>query len=172
MAWHEAIQFGQFGDQRDSRRGAEQPYVRQEMYQPPGSKDRFHLEESYGNVRAHRIGKPDEILPGGRPAKQLAGYLDTWGGGTGNPKEHKEVLKVEVRGGFRGKGLSSAMLKMAAERHPNLSHSQALSAEGARFAARHPLPNDTLGTKQTQRQHLTADAATSMLGGPRRTGYT
>jgi hypothetical protein len=172
MAAHENVQFGQFGDFRDERRGAGQKYTRQEVYQPTGSKDRFALEESYGNVTARRIGKPDSVLPGGRPAKQLAGGLSVWGGGTGSPEGHKEILKVEVRGGFQGKGLASAMLRMAHDRHPNLSHSSALSAEGARFAAANPLPGDTPGTKVTQRQHLTADAATTLLGGPRRTGYT
>jgi hypothetical protein len=171
MAAHDNISFGQFGDMRDARSGADQPYSRNEMYQPPGSKDRFSLEESYGNVSARRIGKPDSILPGGRPAKQLAGHLDVWGGGSGNPAGHKEILKVEVRGGFQGKGLADAMLRMAADRHPNLSHSGSLSAEGARFAARNPLPGDTEYAKQSVSRNLTADAATTMLGGPRRTGY-
>lgn len=166
------VEFGTFGDMRDERRGADQKYTRQEVYQPTGSKDRFELEESYGNVSARRIGKPDSILPGGRPAKQLAGMLHTWGGNSGSPEGHKEVLQVDVRKGFRGKGLASAMLQMAHDRHPNLSHSGALSAEGARFAHANPLPGDTTHTKDTQRQNLVADAATSMLGGPKRTGYT
>jgi hypothetical protein len=171
MAAHHNVAFGQFGDMRDQRSGAGQKYSRQEMYQPEGSKERFHLEESYGNVKAHRIGKPDEILPGGRPAKQLAAHLDVWGGGSGNPEGHKEILNVGVRGGFQGKGLADAMLRMAVDRHPGLSHSGALSAEGARFAARNPLPGDTAHAKQSVRQNLTADAATTMLGGPKRRGY-
>ena len=112
------IQFGQFGDFRDERRGAGQTYMRQEVYQPEGSKDRFALEESYGNVTARRIGKPDSVLPGGRPAKQLAGGLSVWGGGTGSPEGHKEILKTEVRKGFQGKGLASAMLRMAVRSAP------------------------------------------------------
>jgi hypothetical protein len=171
MAAHEKIQFGQFGDFRDERSGPGQKYTRQEMYQPEGSKDRFALEESHGNVRAHRIGKPDSILPGGRPAKQLAGALSVWGGGTGNPEGHKEVLKVDVRGGFQGKGLASAMLRLAADRHPNLSHSSALSGEGARFAGRNPLPGDTEASKRAVRQSLVGDAAAVMLGGTRKRGF-
>ena len=62
------------------------------------------------------------------------------------------------------------MLKMAVDRHPNLSHSHALTPEGARFAHRNPLPGDTARTKETQRRNIIADAATSLLGGPRRTG--
>lgn len=164
------IQFGQFGDHRDDYSGAEQKYTRQELYQPPGSKNKFALTESNGSVKAQRIGKPDSILPGGRPAKQMAGYLGVWGGGTSSPEGHKEILSVDVKKGFRGTGLSEAMLKMAVDRNPNLSHSHALSAEGARFAARNPLPGDTALTKKVQADNLTADAATAMLGGPRRTG--
>jgi hypothetical protein len=171
MAAHEKIQFGQFGDMRDKRSGPDQPYGRTEMYQPPGSKNRYELNENYGNVSAHRIGKPDSVLPGGRAAKQMAGYLDTWSGGTGSPEGHKEVLMTQVRKGFQGQGLADAMLRMAVDRHPNLSHSQALSPEGARFAARNPLPGDTTATKQSQEAHLTADAATAMLGGPKRRGF-
>ena len=159
MPAHEHVSFGQFGDQRDT-------YDSHRMYQPPGSKNKFHLEWGGGNVRAYRMGQPDSILPGGRPAKQLAGFMSTW------KNEPPEIMSVEVRKGFRGTGLSSAMLNLAAEKKPGLSHSAALSAEGARFAARHPLPGDTEGTKQTQAKHLTADAATAMLGGPKRRGYT
>jgi len=165
------VEFGQFGDHRDERTGP-QKYGRSEMYQPPGSKNRFELnEDGYGSVTARRIGKPDEILPGGRAAKQLAGELSVWKGGTTRPEGHREILTVGVKKGFRGSGLSEAMLKLAVERHPNLSHSGALSAEGARFAARNPLPGDTEHTKKQQAKNLTADAATAMLGGPRRTGY-
>lgn len=171
MAAYEKIAFGQFGDRRDARSGPDQQYGRTEMYQPPGSKSRFELNESYGSVTAHRLGKPDEILPGGRAAKQMAGGLHVWNGGTGNPEGHKEVLNLAVRKGFRGQGLADAMLKMAVERHPNLSHSGALSSEGARFAARNPLPGDTQATKRTQASHLMADAATAMLGGPKRRGF-
>jgi len=104
------VVFGSFGDHRDQYRGTDQPYVRQEMYQPKGSKNRFALTESNGNVTAHRIGKPDSVLPGGRPAKQLAGAISVWGGGTGSPEGHKEILRADVREGFRGTGLSRAML--------------------------------------------------------------
>ena len=127
-------------------------------------------EESYGSVTARRIGKPDRILPGRRAAKQLAGGLSVWGGGTGS--DRPEVLKVEVRKGFQGKGLAAAMLRLAHEAKPDLSHSASLSAEGARFAAANPLPNDSPRTKATQQRHLVADASTAMLGGPRRKGYT
>jgi len=171
MPAHEHVSFGQFGDMRDKRSGAEQKYGRAEMYQPPGSKHRFELEESYGNVVARKIGKPDSVLPGGRAAKAPAAALSVWNGGTGSPEGHKEILKVDVKGGYRGKGLADAMLRMAVERHPNLSHSAALSSEGARFAARNPLPGDTPATKRSQARHLTADAATVMLGGPKRRGY-
>jgi hypothetical protein len=164
------VQFGSFGDHRDEYRGTEQPYFREEVYQPPGSKNRFALHESNGSVTARRIGKPDSVLPGGRPAKQIAGGISVWGGGTGSPEGHKEILRADVRKGFRGNGLSQAMLKMAVDRHPNLSHSAALTPEGARFAARNPLPGDTKNTKQTQARNLVADAATALLGGPRRTG--
>ncbi len=164
------VQFGSFGDHRDEYRGAEQPYVRQEVYQPPGSKNRFALNESNGTVTARRIGKPDSVLPGGRPAKQIAGGISVWSGGTGSPEGHKEILRADVRKGFRGNGLSQAMLKMAVDRHPNLSHSAALTPEGARFAARNPLPGDTAKTKESQKRNLVADAATALLGGPRRTG--
>ena len=164
------VQFQAFGDHRDERRGAEQKYVRQEVFQPQGSKNRFELTESNGSVTARRIGKPDSILPGGRPAKQIAGGISVWSGGTGSPEGHKEILRADVRQGFRGSGLSEAMLKMAVDRHPNLSHSAALTPEGARFAHRNPLPGDTKKTKETQRRNLIADAATAMLGGPRRTG--
>ena len=116
-------------------------------------------------VMARRIGKPDSILPGGRAAKQLAGGLHTW------KDDPPEVLTVEVRKGFQGQGLAQAMLHLAQQKQPDLSHSPALSAEGARFAHRHPLPGDTPATKRTQAQHLVADAATAMLGGPRRKGY-
>ena len=159
MAAHEKISYGQFGDQRDN-------YESHRMYQPEGSKNKFHLEYGGGNVRAYRMGKGDSILPGGRPAKQLAGFMSTW------KEDPPEILTTEVRKGFRGSGLSSAMLKLAAEKKPGLSHSAALSAEGARFAARNPLPGDTEATKATQARHLTADAATAMLGGPKRRGYT
>lgn len=165
------IQFGEFGDHRDNYRGADQKYTRTEMYQPPGSKNRFELTESYGAVTARKIGKADSALPGGRAAKALAGGLHVWGGGTGSPEGHKEVLNIMVKPGYRGSGLSEAMLQMAVDRHPNLSHSSALSAEGARFAARNPLPGDTSDTKQSQARHLTADAATAMLGGPKRRGF-
>ena len=164
------MQFGEFGDHRDEYRGADQPYVRQEVYQPPGSKNRFALHESNGSVTARRIGKPDSVLPGGRPAKQIAGGISVWSGGTGSPEGHKEILRADVRKGFRGNGLSQAMLKMAVDRHPQLSHSHALTPEGARFAARNPLPGDTAATKNTQKKNLIADAATAMLGGPRRKG--
>lgn len=164
------IQFGAFGDHRDQYRGADYPYTRQEVYQPLGSKNRFALTESYGTVTAHRIGKPDSILPGGRPAKQLAGGISVWSGGTSSPEGHKEILRADVRQGFRGNGLSQAMLKMAVDRHPNLSHSAALTPEGARFANRNPLPGDTAATKRSQFKHIVADSATAMLGGPRRTG--
>ena len=168
MAAHESVSFGQFGDHRDKYRGADQPYMRQEVYQPQGSKNRFELTESNGGVIARRIGKPDSILPGGRPARQIAGGLSVWGGGTGSPEGHKEILRADVRPGFRGTGLSQAMLKMATDRHPNLSHSVALTPQGARFAARNPLPGDTEATKTTQRRNIAADAATALLGGPRR----
>lgn len=172
MSGMDNVSFGQFGDQRDRYSGADQPYSRQEMYQPEGSKDRFELHENgYGSVTAHRLGKPDSVLPGGRAAKSLAGALTVWGGGSGTPEGHKEVMKVDVRKGFQRKGLATAMLRMAADRHPNLSHSHALSAEGARWSAANPLPGDTDATRQRQSQALTADAATAMLGGPRRTGY-
>ena len=105
------VEFGSFGDHRDQYRGAEQPYFREEVYQPPGSKNRFALHESNGSVTARRIGKPDSILPGGRPAKQIAGGLSVWGGGTGSPEGHKEILRADVRPGFRGTGLSQAMLQ-------------------------------------------------------------
>jgi len=164
------VQFGTFGDHRDDYSGPDQPYTRQEVYQPPGSKNRFALTESYGSVTAHRIGKPDSILPGGRPAKQLAGGLSVWGGGTTRPEGHKEILRADVRPGFRGTGLSQAMLKMAVDRHPNLSHSPALTPEGARFAARNPLPGDTEATKRSQQRSITADFLTSLTGGSRRKG--
>jgi len=162
------VEFGSFGDHRDQYRGTDQPYVRQEMYQPKGSKNRFALTESNGNVTAHRIGKPDSVLPGGRPAKQLAGAISVWGGGTGSPEGHKEILRADVREGFRGTGLSRAMLQMVADRHPDVSHSPALTPQGARFAARNPLPGDTEATKATQKRSITADVATTLLGGPRR----
>ena len=160
MPAHEHISFGQFGDMR-----GEHPDTH--MYQPEGSKNRFEIQvSSKGSaVMARRIGKPDDILPGGRAAKQLAAGLHTW------KEDPPEVLTVEVRKGFQGQGLAQAMLHLAKEKQPNLSHSGALSAEGARFAARNPLPGDTPDTKRTQARHLTADAATAMLGGPRRTGY-
>jgi hypothetical protein len=161
-------QFGKFGDQRDERSS---PYYRQVMYQPEGSKSRYELYESNGMVTAHRLGKPDSILPGGRPAKQLAGALSTWSGGTGSPEGHKEILKVDVGKGHQGKGVATAMLQLATDRYPNLSHSGSLSAEGARWAHANPLPGDTARTKERQALSLTADAATAMLGGPRRTGY-
>lgn len=159
MAAHENISFGQFGDIRDT-------HADTHMYQH--GKNRFEIEVSGKGtaVMARRLGKPDSILPGGRAAKQLAGGLHTWG-----DDDHPEVLNIEVRKGFRGQGLSEAMLHLAHQKRPNLSHSQALSAEGARFAARNPLPGDTPATKETQRKHLTADAATAMLGGPKRKGY-
>jgi len=172
MAAHEHVSFGQFGDMRDERSGAGQKYTRTEMYQPAGSKHRFELEENYGSVVARKIGKPDSILPGGRAAKAAAAALHVWSGGTGTPEGHREVLTVEVKRGYRGAGLADAMLRMAADRHPNLSHSAALSADGARFAARNPLPGDTAATKYSQRQHAAADAATALLGGPKRRGYT
>ena len=162
------VEFGEFGDHRDERRGAEQKYVRQEVYQPPGSKNRFELTENNGGVIARRIGKPDTVLPGGRPAKQIAGGISVWSGGTGRPEGHKEILRADVRPGFRGTGLSQAMLKMATDRHPNLSHSPALTPMGARFAHRNPLPGDTEATKTTQARSITADVATTLLGGPRR----
>jgi hypothetical protein len=165
------VQFGSFGDFRDERRGADQPYTRQEVYQPPGSKNRFQLTMSGGMVKANRIGKPDEHLPGGRPAKQNAGLLHTWRGGTGSPEGHQEILSVGVKKGFRGQGLSEAMLKMAVDKHPQLSHSAALSPEGARFAMRNPLPGDTAHTKKMQQRHANADAATALLGGPKRRGF-
>jgi len=164
MAAHEKISFGQFGDRRDT-------YSDRRMYQPPGSKHRFELERTGGSVMARKLGKSDEILPGGRPAKSLAGGLHTWQGGTGSPEGHREVLNLEVRRGYRGLGLADAMLTMAVEKHPNLSHSSQLSPEGARFASRNPLPGDTEATKAAQRRHATADAATAMLGGPKRRGF-
>jgi len=167
MAAHEDVSFGQFGDFRDEHSGTGQKYSRTEMYQPQGSKNRFELSESYGSVTARRLGKPDSILAGGRGAKQIAGGLHVWNGSEGN----KEVLNVAVRKGFQGQGLADAMLRMAVDRHPDLSHSSALSAEGARFAARNPLPGDTAATKKVQATHLTADAATAMLGGPKRRGF-
>lgn len=171
MAAHEKIQFGQFGDMRDQRSGPDQKYTRSEMYQPPGSKQRFELNESYGNVTAHKIGKPDSVLPGGRAAKQAAAALSVWGGGTGSPEGHKEILKVDVQKGYRGKGLSDAMLKMAVDRHPDLSHSASLSGEGARFAGRNPLPGDTEASRRSVRQSLVGDAAAVMLGGTRKRGF-
>lgn len=167
MAAYESINFGEFGDQRDKRRGADQPYGRTEMYQPPGSKMRFELNESHGNVSAHRLGKPDEILPGGRGAKQRAAGLDVWGGGSGSPEGHKEIMRVDVRQGFRGKGLADAMLRMSVDRHPGLSHSSSLYPDGARFAMRNQLPGDTERSRTVQGQHAVADAASAMLGGPR-----
>lgn len=164
------IQFGSFGDHRDERRGADQKYVRQEVFQPEGSKNRFELTESNGGVIARRIGKPDSVLPGGRPARQIAGGISVWSGGTGSPEGHKEILRADVRKGFRGNGLSQAMLQMATDRHPQLSHSAALTPEGARFAHRNPLPGDTPKTKESQKRNLVADAATALLGGPRRRG--
>lgn len=164
MPAHHNISFGQFGDIRDTHSDTH-------MYQPEGSKNRFELQVTGkgGAVTARRLGKPDSILPGGRGAKQLAGVLHTWGGGTGS--DRPEVLSTEVRKGFQGQGLAKAMLHLANQKLPDLSHSAALSAEGARFAAANPLPNDTSATKETQRRHLAADAATAMLGGPRRKGY-
>ena len=167
MAAHHNISFGQFGDMRDT-------HANTHMYQPEGSRNRFELQVAGGpkagvSVTARRIGKPDSILPGGRAAKQLAGALSVWQGGTGS--DRPEVLKADVRGGFQGQGLAKAMLHLAHQHHPDLSHSPALSAEGARFAAANPLPNDSPRTKATQQQHIAADAATAMLGGPRRKGY-
>jgi len=57
---------------------------------------------------------------------------------------------------------------MVADRHPDVSHSPALTPQGARFAARNPLPGDTEATKATQKRSITADVATTLLGGPRR----
>jgi hypothetical protein len=158
------VTFGRFGDLRD-----EHPNTH--MYQPEGSKHRFELQASKHQVTARKIGKPDEVLPGGRAVKSLAAGMFTWSGGTGSPEGHQEVLNVAVRKGYQGLGLAKAMLHLSNQFHPNLSHSAALSAEGARFAARNPLPGDTPATKATQASHLKADAATAMLGGPRRTGY-
>jgi hypothetical protein len=160
MAARENISFGQFGDMRD-----EHPDTH--MYQPKGSKNRFEIQVSSkgSSVMARRLGKPDSILPGGRAAKQLAGGLHTW------KEDPPEVLTTEVRKGFQGQGLAQAMLHLAQQKQPNLSHSHALSAEGARFAHRNPLPGDTQETKRSQAGHLVADAATAMLGGPRRSGY-
>lgn len=168
MGAYESINFGQFGDFRDERSGPDQPYGRSEMYQPPGSKMRFELTENNGNVEARRIGKPDEILPGGRAAKQLGGALHVWGGGTGSPEGHKEILRVDVRKGFRGKGLADAMLRMAVDRHPNLSHSSSLYPDGARFAMRNQLPGDTEASRRAQMNAAVGDAAQALLGGRRR----
>lgn len=166
MGAYENVSFGQFGDHRDERSGP-QKYGRNEMYQPPGSKLRFELQESNGNVTARKIGKPDEILPGGRAAKALAGGLHVWGGGTSSPEGHKEVLRVDVKKGYRGKGLADAMLRMSVDRHPNLSHSAALYPDGARFAMRNQLPGDTERSRKAQGNQAVADAASAMLGGPR-----
>lgn len=168
MPAYDNISFGQFGDHRDERSGPDQPYGRSEMYQPPGSKMRFELnEDGHGNVTASRLGKPDEILPGGRAAKSLGGALSTWSGGTGSPEGHREILRVDVKPGFRGKGLADAMLRMSVDRHPNLSHSSSLYPDGARFAMRNPLPGDTEASRKAQLRHAVADASSAMLGGPR-----
>lgn len=162
MSASDNISFGQFGDRRDE-------YGDTFMYQPEGSKNRYQIGTSYGSIVAHRLGKPDSILPGGRAAKQAAGILSTWGGNHGS--DRPEILQVQVRRGFQGQGLATAMLRVAQQRQPDLSHSSQLSAEGARWAHANPLPNDSDATKEAQKRHLTADAATAMLGGPRRTGY-
>lgn len=167
MAAHHNISFGQFGDIRDT-------HANTHLYQPEGSRNRFELHVGGGpkagvSVTARRIGKPDRILPGGRAAKQLAGALSVWQGGTGS--DRPQVLQAEVRSGFQGQGLGKAMLNLAHQQHPDLSHAASLSAEGARFAAANPLPNDSPATKESQRRHLVADAATAMVGGPRRRGY-
>lgn len=152
-------QFQPFGDRRD-----DDPNVRK--YTPEGSKRSFELRHEYGSVVSRQIGKPDDILPGGRAVKRISGVLGTWG-----DNDSREVLHVQVNPGFRGMGIATAMLSMAQEKYPNLSHSDQLSAEGARFAHANPLPGDTEKTKKAQTRNLTADAATTLLGGPRRTGF-
>ncbi len=146
---HLGFQFGAFGDRRDE-------YEDTALYQPRGSKHRFQLERNALGVTARKLGPPDEILPGGRAVKSLAGGLAVWGGGTGSPEGHREIMKVEVRKGYRGKGLAGAMLAHAMRdpRNVNLSHSTALSEEGAQFARRYPLPGDTERTRQAQRRVL------------------
>ena len=159
-------QFQPFGDQRDN-------YSDVRKYTPEGSKRSFELRHEYGSVVARQIGKPDEILPGGRAVKRVSGILSTWptDGGRWQDGGKREVLDAQVSPGFRRMGLAKAMLSMAHEKYPDLSHSTQLSAEGARFAHANPLPGDTEATKAAQAKHLIADAATTLLGGPRRTGF-
>lgn len=180
-------QFGQFGDHRDEP--SKYASFSRHLYQPEGSKNRFELEQSYGSVTARRLGKPDSILPGGRPAKQLAGGLHTWRGGTTASEEygenHREVMNVGVRKGFQGQGLAAAMLKVSDDYHTSqgesLSHSASLShgddgiaegpgRDGLTFANRNPLAGDKPHTNQAQFRKLGVpqgikDAATIMLGG-------
>lgn len=181
------VQFGQFGDHRDEP--SNHPSFSQHLYQPEGSKNRFELTQSSGNVTAQRLGKPDSILPGGRPAKQKAGGLHTWKGGTGSQEKygegHREVMNVGVRKGFQGQGLAQAMLKVSDDYHTSqgqsLSHSASLSRgddgiaegpgrDGLTFANRNPSAGDKPHTNQAQFKGLgvpdgVTNAASTMLGG-------
>ena len=160
-----SIQFGEFGDIRDT-----EPTQSSRLYQPEGSKRRYELEVNYGSVMARQLGKPDEILPGGRAQKSVAGALHTWRGGTGTEEVygegHREVMKVDVHKSHRGRGLAGAMLKVSDEWHrehgQSLSHSAALTQpgdetpkghSGVEFAMRYPLEGDKPHTKQAQARY-------------------
>jgi GNAT superfamily N-acetyltransferase len=122
---------------------------------------KYLLHETGRNlIVAHRIGKrgivhPDLTDPRDRegfklPKPRRAGYLSWFGGKIdrkpdGTPDDRSSInggriYKTYVSGPHRRKGVASAMLAMARERHPEMEirHSNALSDDGRAWAEATP----------------------------------
>jgi GNAT superfamily N-acetyltransferase len=106
--------------------------------------DRYSLDEEYrGLIVARRL------TPAGTPGRR-AGTLSWFGGvidrkGDGTPDDRSNVnggtiYKVFVSVPHRRKGVASAMLDFARERHPDqqIRHSNALSPDGAAWKQARP----------------------------------
>ena len=118
---------------------------------------KYLLEDNHNMIVAHRIGAKGLVAPGWGPSldpplpnPRRVGYLSWFGGHIdrnpdGTPDDRSNInggriYKAYVSGQHQRKGLASAMLAMARERHPEMEirHSGALSDEGRAWAEATP----------------------------------
>ena len=105
------------------------------------------------NKRTYSIRKTggrmvEALTPSGRAAGRMSWFQQ------GFHTEGPEIFKVIVSKPHQRKGVASAMLEMAQRHAPGLSHSAALSPEGAAWANARPLPGDSEMTKRSQKRVL------------------
>lgn len=116
----------------------------------------FHVQpgQFYGQYTAH-------MKEGGRQIGFLA--VREW-----DDMPTPEVGDILVSHSQKGKGAARQMLDRALQDYPDLSHSRkAMTAEGALYSIRTPLPGDDEGVRRTQRNAIKpiSEASRTLLGG-------